>query len=67
MFKMTSLLVSAERHNQIQLIGEIISSLDWQNIAILKFKFCLPTRIDSTRDKMYISEFIQPLAVDFSV
>ena len=59
MFRMTSFLVSAERHNQIQLIGEISSLLDWQNIAILKFKFCLPIRIHSTRDKKYISECIQ--------
>lgn len=39
MFRMTSFLVSAERHNQIQLIGKISSLLDWQNIAILKIKF----------------------------
>jgi len=48
---MTSFLVSAERHNQTQLIEEISSLLDWQNIAILKFKFCLPVRNHSPRVK----------------
>lgn len=56
---MTSFLVSAERHNHIQLIGEISSLLDWQNIAILKFKFCVPVVIHSTGDKEYISKCIQ--------
>lgn len=66
MFRMTSFLVSAERHKQIQLIREIISFLYWQNPGILKFIFCLPSRIHSTRGKRYISEFIWPIAMDFS-